>query len=60
MAIRFSTRQPSAPVPAKGGASAPPAADVEKTAALAADDATDLFEPDAGKQTGKAKARKRK
>jgi hypothetical protein len=59
MAIRFSTKPQSATVPAKGDESAP-ATDGEKTTALTADGATDLFEPDAGKQAVKAKARKRK
>ena len=59
MAIRFSAKPQSGAVSAKDGKSAP-AADGEKTTALTADGATDLFEPDAGKQTARAKARKRK
>jgi hypothetical protein len=59
MAIKFSARPQSGAVSAKDGKT-PPAADTEKPAALAGDSATDLFEPDAGKQTVKAKARKKK
>jgi hypothetical protein len=59
MAIKFSAKPQSGAVSAKDGKSAP-AADAGRQATLTADGATDLFEPDAGKQTARAKARKKK